>query len=70
MKDRFKAPLEYCPQTRGFYYTGAGYSIGLLKLLFSQVKRWILSFGAEDKVLEPPGLDSEAAREFALAREL
>ena len=35
-----------------------------------QVKRWVLSFGAQAKVLAPPGLASEVAQELASAREL
>ncbi|HOL16177.1 MAG TPA: WYL domain-containing transcriptional regulator [Bacillota bacterium] len=32
MKDSLGAPLEYDPKKRGFYYTEADYSLGLLKL--------------------------------------
>lgn len=32
MRYSFSAPLEYCPKNRGYYYTEAEYSLGLLKL--------------------------------------
>lgn len=31
MRDSLCAPLEYCPKNRGYYYTEAEYSLGLLK---------------------------------------
>ena len=31
MRDSLNAPLEYCPKNRGYYYTEAEYSLGLLK---------------------------------------
>ena len=32
MKNSLNVPLEYCARNRGFYYTEANYSMGLLKL--------------------------------------
>ena len=43
LKDSLNAPLEYDARRRGFYYTEAGYSIGLLKLTEGELLALYLS---------------------------
>lgn len=37
LKDSLQAPLKYCPRQRGYYYTEAGYSLGLLKFTEGEI---------------------------------
>lgn len=37
MRDSLHAPLEYCPKNRGYYYTEAGYSLGLIEFTEGEI---------------------------------
>ena len=65
LRDTLKAPVEYDPHLKSYYYTKTGFFLKAKVNDLFEVRRWVLSWGAGAEVLGPKELRDGVRKDAA-----